>query len=200
MSNRIETYVHQSLAGAGFAVLDHTIAAMLRPDLWGNGNGGMEAAWEFGRAENMLNGLQGVRRFFMRLEGSARDIPVVARSSEYLATRIEWTLGRAVLDLVEVTKGKPTAALEPAKARVQSAGLDRFHEIKTAEPGRTCSHCDHLTAGHACRKASETRLDHPAANVQHRCLWFTPQWNATDSRTGRQLWPELVNQEVGHAA
>ncbi len=63
-------------------MLDPAIAATLRPDLWGAGNGGMEASWEFGRAENMLNGLRGVRRFFMRMEGSTNDIRVVARSSD----------------------------------------------------------------------------------------------------------------------
>lgn len=193
MSNRIETYVHQSLAGAGFAVLDSGIAAMLRPDLWGNGNGGMEASWEFGRAENMLNGLRNVRRFFMRLEGNPRDIPVVARSSEYLATRIEWTLGRAVLDLVEVTERKTEAPPAPAVARAASTGIDRYPGIKTKEHGRTCGQCDQITAGHVCRKAKESGFEHPPANVEHRCLSFTPVWNATDTRTGRELWPEIVS-------
>jgi len=190
MSNRIESYVHQSLAGAGFAVLDPSVAATLRPDLWGSGNGGIEASWEFSRAENMLNGLQGVRRFFIRLDGSTRDIPVVARSSEYLATRIEWTLGRAVLDLVEVAQ--KSAPVAPTVPQTKAASIDRFPDIVTAEPGRTCSQCDHVSAAGSCIRAKDTGLSFPPPNLKHRCLWFKPHWNSTDSRTGRQLWPEIV--------
>lgn len=199
MSNRLETFIHQSLAGAGFAILDASIMAGLRPDLWG-ANGGMEAAWEINRASNMINGLADVRRFAVRFEGISNDIPVVARSSDYLAMRIEWVTGKSVLDVFELAENKPVAAPEPTKSRVESFDIDRFPQIKTAEPARTCSSCDHLTAGHACRKSQATGLDHPPANVPHRCIEFKPQWNAMDVRTGRQIWPELVNQEANHAA
>lgn len=195
MSKRIESYIHESLAGAGFALLDPVIAATLRPDLWGVGNGGMEASWEFSHAKNM-SGLDGLRRFAVRIEGAAQDIPVVARSSDYLAMRIEWVVGRPVLDLFELTENRPAAVPQPTKARAESFSIDRHPGVATAEPGRTCSSCDHLTAGHACRKAKDTGMAYPPANMPHRCLSYVPLWNATDSRKGPQLWPELVTAEA----
>jgi len=196
MSNRIETYIHQSLASAGFAVLDPHIAATLRPDLWGSGNGGMEAAWEFSRAKNMLNGLAGLSRFAARIEGTAQDIAVVARSSDYLAMRIEWVIGRSVIDLFELSESKPVAAPAPIKARAESVSIDRYQGVTTAEPGRTCSSCDNLTAGHACRKAKDTGMNHPPANTPHRCMSYVPLWNSNDARKGPQLWPEILTAEV----
>lgn len=195
MSNRIETYIHQSLSSAGFAVLDPLIAATLRPDLWGNGNGGMEASWEFSRSKNLLNGLAGLRRFAARIEGSAQDIAVVARSSDYLAMRIEWVVGRPVIDLFELTEAKPPAPA-PIKARAESTSIDRYQGITTAEPGRTCSSCDNLTAGHACRKSKDTGMEHPPANVPHRCMFYVPLWNSTDNRKGPQIWPEISTAVV----
>lgn len=199
MSNRIETYVHQSLASAGFAVLDPAIAAKLRPDLWGLGNGGLEASWEFGRAKDMLHGLQGLRRFVMRLEAGAKDIPVVARSSDYLAMRIEWVVGQSVIDLIELTEAKPPAPA-PMKARAESVSIDRYQGVTTAEPGRICGSCDHFTVGHSCRKSKDTGMERPPANVPHRCMSYVPIWNSSDSRNGPKLWPELLNVEANDVA
>lgn len=193
MSARIETYVYQSLAGAGFAILDPVIAATLRPDLWG-GNGGIEAAWEFGRAENVINGLRGVHRFTLRLADS-RDTAVVARSGSHLASRIEWILGREVKELFHESEVAGTVVADdaPPRARADTPTGDRYAGAVTAEPARSCSSCDHLTAGHACRAAKLSGVEYPAANVPRRCLQFVPLWNAMDMRKGPVLWPELVD-------
>ena len=186
----VETYVHQSIAGSGFAVLDSAIAASLRPDLWGGGNAGLEAAGQFARSQALLSGLPGVRKFIVRLVGDTRDIPVVARSSAHLAQRIEWVIGRDVLDLIEID----VAPAQPHRAVVRSTAtiMDRFPAIKTAEPGRSCSTCDNITAGHRCRKAEQSGYEYPAANIEHRCPSYEPSWDALDRRNGRQLWPDVV--------
>lgn len=191
MTNRVETYIHQSLSSAGFVILDHQFAATLRPDLWG-GNGGMEASWEFGKAENMINGITGVHSFILRLKGR-RDITVLARSADHLARRIEWVLGEAVSALIpeQSIAGDPMVVERPSRA--QRSSTDRFAGVGTKEPGRACGDCDHFSAGHTCRKASESGIESPAAGLPRRCLSFSPLFDSLDSRKGPQLWPELVN-------
>lgn len=191
MSNRIQTYVHQSLAGSGLAILDSQIMAKLRPDLWG-ANGGLEAAWEVNKFGDNLGTLGDLRQFVVRIQGRDREVVVVARSSEYLAMRIEWIVGESVLDVLEIASAAPRAPVPPTAPRTSSAGIDRYPGVFTKEPGRRCGECDHITAGHACRKSAETGMEYPPGNVPHRCLAFKPKWDALDMRDGRQLWPELV--------
>jgi len=191
MSTRIQSYVHQALAGSGLAILDSQIMAKLRPDLWG-ANGGLEAAWEVNKFGDNLGTLGALRQFVVRIQGRDREVMVVARSSEYLAMRIEWILGEFVLDVLEITSAAPQVTATPAVPRTSSASIDRYPGVFTKEPGRRCGECDHLTAGHACRKSAQSGMEHPPGNVTHRCLEFKAKWDSLDKRDGCELWPELV--------
>lgn len=195
--SRVEQYTIQGLAHAGFVILDSQTAVTLREDLWGR-NGGMEAAFDFGRATNFLNGIQGVRRFTARIKGR-RDCQVLARGVAHLAQRIEWVTGLQVLELWpdSETEGQRPASERPMEAP-PAAFEDRWHGIHTKQPARTCSECSHFTAGHACNKANESGEERPAARALRRCLSFTPMFESLDNRTGRQLWPELINLESNH--
>lgn len=71
----------------------------------------------------------------------------------------------------------------------------------TKEPSRTCSSCDHLTAGYTCAAARETAVFAPSVNALRRCLSYQPIWGADDKRTGKELWPELaLFKEFGEGA
>jgi len=192
--DRIENYVHTSLAGAGFVILDSQIACTLRPDLWG-ANGGMEAAHEMARPHNRnkIAAIAG-HRFLLRLQGHPRDAEVIARSDDMLDRRIQWATGMKVLDLFPMAELEGVAMVDEAttKPRAIRASDDLHHGTKTAEPGRTCSQCDRLSVNGMCMAAEDSQIQRPAANVLRRCKAFTPLWGSDDGRNAAQLWPEIV--------
>jgi hypothetical protein len=192
--DRIENYVHTSLAGAGFVILDSQIACTLRPDLWG-ANGGMEAALEMARPHNRnkIAAIPG-HRFLLRLQGHPRDAEVIARSDDMLDRRIQWATGMEVLDLFSMAELEGVAMVDEAttKPRAIRASDDLHHGTKTAEPGRTCSQCDRLSVNGMCMASEDSQINRPAANVLRRCKAFTPLWGSDDGRNAAQLWPEIV--------
>ncbi|MCX7662196.1 MAG: hypothetical protein N2Z61_00375 [Tepidimonas fonticaldi] len=189
---KIETYLHTSLASIGFAILDAEWAATLRPDLWRPGNGGFEAAHDLAAAKNMIRGLN-LPRYVLRLEGTERDLPLLARSPRDLERRIEWVTGRKVRDLfAESDLAGVILATPDVPPRAVRTTDDKHQGVVTKEPGKTCSACANLTAGHRCSKAADSGIEHPAANVSRRCVAFEPHFDAMDARSGRQLWPELL--------
>lgn len=192
--DRLENYLHTSLSGAGFVILDSVIACTLRPDLWG-ANGGMEAAYEMARPHN-ANKINAIpcQRFLLRLKGHGRDIEVIARSDDMLERRIQWATGIQVLDLIPMAELEGVAMPDPtmaAKPRANRISDDLYHGTPTAEPGRTCSQCDCLSVSGACRSAKVSGIEQPAANTLRRCPAFIPVWGSDESRTGAQLWPEI---------
>lgn len=193
--DRLENYLHTSLSGAGFVILDSQIACTLRPDLWGT-NGGMEASYEMHRPHNQ-NKIRAIRgtRFLLRLNGQPRDIEVIARSEDMLERRIHWATGLQVLDLIPASELEGVAMVDTAQTanlRATRAIDDLYHGTPTAEPGRTCGQCEHLAVNGACKSAKDSGIGFPAANALRRCPAFAPIWGADDKRTGAQLWPEVI--------
>lgn len=193
--DRREHYLHSNLASAGFALLDFELACTLRPDLWG-AHGGNAAAHEFGKpsSRNKINAIPG-QRFLLRLKGHGRDIEVIARSDDMLDRRIQWATGMQVLDLIPMAELEGVAMPDPAmaaKPRAKRISEDLYHGVPTAEPGRTCSQCDCLSVSGACRSAKVSGTEQPAANTLRRCPAFIPVWGSDESRTGAQLWPEIM--------
>ena len=200
MPTKVLAYTHQALAASGFAILDSRIAITLRPDLW---TSGLEATGGFGLNDtrNRLRGIGGVKRFCARLIGVDGTLTVLARSSDNLAKRIEWVTGFEVREIFEEQEiaGIPAPRDVPRRRPPQSAD-DQHAGIQTAEGSRTCSSCNAMSAGNSCRNASISGLEYPSANVQRRCLGYTPKWDAYDKRPGSELWPELLKLEAGHGS
>jgi len=132
-------YVAQSLASAGFALVDGEFARTLRPDLW---HDGIQAAGDIGEAirHNALMGLHGVLWGVATFEGSGRPVPVVTRSTDALATRIQWITGRKVLRLeqAEAPAARPKAAQPGAvtqdAAWVEAQRIERLRKLAAQEP------------------------------------------------------------------
>lgn len=89
---------------------------------------------------------------------------------------------------------------EKLQRRINSQPFDTA-SIVTKELPRSCSSCDHLTAGYTCAAARETAVFAPSVNALRRCLSYQPIWGADDKRTGKDLWPELaLLKEFGEGA
>jgi hypothetical protein len=193
MSTKANIYIDQSLAACGFAVLDSTIACTLRPDLW---HSGMEAAGDFSPRFFQPSGRVGVTRYKGFFEGREdRPIEILARSSDRLALRVEWVTGAKLTDLYEVVAspvGTPVTPTVPRSRATQIAG-DLYQGVETKESARSCGECEHLSVAGRCLRAQESSLEWPQQNALRRCLAFTPKFDSRDSRSGLQLWPEIVN-------
>lgn len=191
MSTKFNRYIDDSLASTGFVVLNSQVAYTMRSDLW---SGGMECGADFGSNtwRNRLGYIQGLKRFHVRIAGIPGLVDVYSRSADSLARRLEWITGFEIENLYEEQELAGELIPEPTPERPRNVAEDRYKGIVTAEPARSCSSCDCLTAGHACRKAPETGIAHPAANIRRLCLGYTPMFDASDMRKGPQIWPELV--------
>lgn len=116
--NKTLIYMHQCLAGAGFAVIDIQIAYRLRPDLWSSGQ---ECAMSF-RTPMIPEGCQ---RYIAKL-ASGRTVNVFARSADALSRRLEWVTGEAVIDLsnAEREQQQPVAVTPPQPTNDKRAKLE----------------------------------------------------------------------------
>jgi hypothetical protein len=193
MTTKTMQYAHQSLAACGFAVMRSTVAWQLRPDLWAS-------AQECGTGFSPSN-VEGAERVIATLSGVGEAL-VLTRSMDRLAERIEWVTGHKVERLAnEGDRPQAVVASDAVPPRRNGAQPAAFDNISTKESPRSCSSCDHLTAGHSCAAVRETGLSNPSANTPRRCLSYRPKWGADDDRSGRQLWPEIVNfVELGEGA
>lgn len=191
MSTKANKYIIDSLAATGFAIIDSTIACTLRPDLWTHG---MEAAGDFSPKFFRPIDHPGVKEFSARMEGREKALTVIARSDIDLEYRIEVVTGIRVLALFSKKAARDgaqqTAAPVLVKEEAQPNG-DRFHGVTTAQPGRKCHECRHRSVGGSCMNVAASGIEWPILHVHRRCLGFQPPYDALDSRTGPQLWPEL---------
>lgn len=194
MSTKANLYLDQQLAASGFAIQDSVIACTLRGDLW---TSGMEASADFAPSRFRLKDRPGVRRFSAVFKGrESRPVVVLARNADHLAMRIEWVTGLTVLDLYEEATGHqaPTGSELHLKPR-QEVSDDVHAGVLTKEPGRTCGDCEHITAGGRCKAYPASGIERPVQRALRRCVTFAPLFESMDSRTGRQLWPELTALE-----
>lgn len=195
MSSKIDTYISQQLGASGFAVLDSSIAFALRGDLWSSG---VEAGADFAPSRFRPRDRTGVRRFSAVFKGrESRPVVVLARNADHLGLRLEWIVGLQVIDLYEEESGlqAPTGSELHLKPR-QEVSDDVHAGVLTKEPGRTCGDCEHITAGGRCKAFPASGIERPAQRALRRCVTFAPHFESMDSRTGRQLWPELTTVET----
>ena len=191
MTSKAQTYIVDALAASGLAVVHHEAAAIVRPGYWLDG---IEARGDLASSSTrvFIGSMPGVRQFVAELPGISGEVPVLARSADQLATRIEWVTGLACTKLrtKESARVQDAGPVVPRKAPTDSN--DRHAGVVTAEQGRTCSSCDRLTVAGLCSVPAESGLSNPAQRSVRRCLGYTPIWGADDVRAGRQLWPELA--------
>lgn len=195
MSTKANLYLDQQLAASGFAIQDSVIACTLRGDLW---TSGMEASADFAPSRFRLKDRPGVRQFIAVFKGrESRPVVVLARNSDHLALRIEWVTGLTVLDLYEEATGQqvPTGS-ELHHKPLQEVSDDVHAGVLTKEPGRTCGDCENITVGGRCKGYPASGIERPVQGTLRRCVAFTPKYDSVDSRTGRQLWPELTAVET----
>lgn len=190
MSTKSKTYIHQSLAACGFAVLSASVAWKLRPDLWASAQ---DCGMDFRSAD-----VEGTQKVTAYLAGIG-PVSVLTRSLDLLDSRIEWVTGcfvEAINDAPSVTKAAHAVAPVVVKVADMRAGKD--YGIATAEGPRTCGECHNLTAGGTCKAAARCVLDfvageyRPLPNAPRKCLGFTAKFEAMDGRSGRALWPEIA--------
>lgn len=116
MDNNLSTYLAQHLAYCGFVVADVEIAQQLQPDLLHapvSAVGLRSLAWLDEEARKRSVG----RYFITFANGSAGEVPVLARSDLQLHRRIGELLGRAVLRVRHVASFvDPGARVEQQKA------------------------------------------------------------------------------------
>ena len=102
MTTRSTWYTHQCIASSGIAVMQPRIAYELRPDLWASDQ---DCFMTFRKAQNV----EGVQRMTVTFEGYG-PVLVLARSLDNLEQRLQWIVGRPVLNLKPAEAEAPPAA------------------------------------------------------------------------------------------
>ena len=102
MTTRSTWYTHQCIAASGIAVMQPRIAYELRPDLWASDQ---DCFMTFRKAQNV----EGVQRMTVTFEGYG-PVLVLARSLDNLEQRLQWIVGRPVLELKPAEPEAPPAA------------------------------------------------------------------------------------------
>jgi hypothetical protein len=193
MTTKTQTYIHQSLAACGFAVLSSVVAWKLRPDLWGSAQ---ECGISFAPRP-----VEGVEKVTAHLVGIG-PVPMLTRSLDMLAQRVEWVTGCQV-EAIDDGGASPVATVRPlsampALAKTHDLRAGKDYGVATKEGPRTCGECHNLTAGGTCKAAARCVLDfvageyRPLPNALRKCLGFTAKFEAMDGRNGRALWPEIA--------
>jgi hypothetical protein len=186
------TYVNAALGSTGFAVLSAKVAYRLMPDNWCDAiDANHDLASKTLPAK--LNSVQGCTAYLVRFaEFESGLIKVLSRSADQLAQRIEWVTGYRVRQLVLASELIGT--LDPADVaprNVSPASGDLHPDAVTAEPRKVCGECEWASTGSSCTNSGESGIERPAMNTPRLCKAFRPKFESLDSRTARQLWPEL---------
>ena len=137
MTTRSTWYTHQCVASSGIAVMDPRIAYELRPDLWASDQ---DCFMTFRKAQKV----EGVQRLTVTFEGYG-PVLVVARSLDNLAKRLEWIVGRPVLDLKPAeAEGLPAVRTDFNQREVNAKEAERLEQVrklsKELPPTHDCQH------------------------------------------------------------
>jgi hypothetical protein len=114
--SKTKLYATQCLAASGFAMMGAVVAYRLRPDLWASGQ---ECAFDFKPGTRV----EDIARMLAIIPGVG-NIPVLARSTDQLAQRIEWVTGFKV----EKIEDEPVATAAPTQAPVNLESQRRAAE------------------------------------------------------------------------
>ncbi len=137
MSDRSTSFALQCLAASGIAIMDPRIAYELRPDMWASLQ---DCAITFRKKQKADR----VLRMTATLEGIG-PVLVLARSLDQLAQRLEWVIGRAVLDLKPAEAESPLAAqTDFNRIAVNAKEAERLELVrklaKEVPPVHDCQH------------------------------------------------------------
>lgn len=184
--SKVQNYITQSLAAAGFAVINGSVAFELRPDIFASAQ---EAYRYFigGAGDVVARFFPGSLTLEATIEGITDDVTIITKSADQLAERIGWITGRKVSNLTKAGEGKAKAAQMGTIAKV----------VPLQEVTRACGECYHHRGGVPCVKTGE-RVQAP--NARRQCREFEPASNISDRRNGKELWPELLAEPTGDAA
>lgn len=130
MSDRSTSFALQCLAASGIAIMDPRIAYELRPDMWASLQ---DCAITFRKKQKADR----VLRMTATLEGFG-PVLVLARSLDQLAQRLEWVIGRPVLDL-KLAESEAPAAERPNLLHKQANAkeaerMEQVRKLATEEP------------------------------------------------------------------
>ena len=101
MNSKVQRYIIEQLAGAGFAILDFQVAFKLRPDIWVVSFGARNDFIESQRRLDQYAEIVGVEKLLVTFKDAPEPVRVIARSDDDLGRRILWLTGRRVLSIVE---------------------------------------------------------------------------------------------------
>lgn len=121
MTTKTKQYAIQSLAACGFAVMRSTVAWQLRPDLWSSAQ---DCGVGFAKVE-----IEGTQRLNVTLAGIG-DVPVLTRSLDRLAERIEWITGYKVLKIEVEQTGESAKKSAPTITEGQKKATERIEKTK----------------------------------------------------------------------
>lgn len=121
MTTKTKQYAIQSLAACGFAVMRSTVAWKLRPDLWGSAQ---DCGVSFAKVE-----IEGTLRLTVTLAGIGA-VPVLTRSLDRLAERIEWVTGVRVEKIEAEQPAAVVGNAQPAFIESQRAAADQLARTK----------------------------------------------------------------------
>jgi hypothetical protein len=134
MTTKTKQYAHQCLAACGFAVMRSEVAWQLRPDLWGSAQ---ECGVTFGRVD-----IEGAQRMTATLAGIG-ETPVLTRSTDRLAERIEWVTGIKVEKIEAEQSAGPVMCAQPFGGEAQRMAVDKLARMQALAamepPAHDCS-------------------------------------------------------------
>ncbi len=136
MSSRSTSFALQCLASSGVAIMDPRIAYELRPDMWASLQ---DCAITFRKQQKEDR----VQHMTATLEGLG-PVLVLTRSVDQLAQRLEWIVGRAVLDLKPAEPEAPATEqpnlLHKAANAKEAERLETVRKLAAeAPPSHDCS-------------------------------------------------------------
>lgn len=134
--NKTQLYATQSLAACGFAVMASVAAFRLRPDLWASGQ---DCAFDFKPNSTRI---EGTSRVMATIPGVG-IMPVLTRSTDQLAQRIEWVTGFKVEKIENEPTEKPAPSLA-AKTEAERKEDERLAQIKALAAQEPPAHDCHL--------------------------------------------------------
>lgn len=124
------SYAFDSIVASGFAVMSPAIAYELRPDLWA-------CVADCARTLTTRDKIPGTQRMTATFEGYG-PVLVLTRSIDNLAQRLQWIVGRAVIDLKPAEEETPAVErpnlLHKQANAMEADRLEQARKLAAEEP------------------------------------------------------------------
>lgn len=191
-------FIHRQLGTAGWAPINHEMAVLLCREVV---NEHRAFAVDQHAPENLLRAFPGTRLYQAQVDGIG-VVFVLSRSSLILAERMQF-LGFAVTKVTEFNARAPAAHVVPKPEPRTNDPLALLHAgVATKEPPRPCKTCGRMSSSQTCLAALLGEIEgrprdyRPDISHPRRCLAYAPPYGTSDDRTGRELWPEIGEQNL----